>query len=495
MTNLLASSAVEVSLWWAIPFAVLLAAIAFMPFIHGRWWHHHYPKVAIALAIPPAIYYFAILRAPGHWVESMEEYISFIVLLGALFTVSGGILVTLNRRATPLQNTQLLVLGAVLANIFGTTGASMLLIRPFMRMNRENLKPYHIVFFIFIVSNVGGSLTPIGDPPLFLGYLSGVPFWWNLHTCGRIWVVSVGVLAAVFYVIDRIDAARTHRPFPQDAGPAVRILGLQNVLLIVGIIIAVFQRGLFEVIHAISADGIKGNVVGLVWNREVLMAAAALISRRYTSREIYERNEFSWAPIREVAILFVGIFSTMAPATQYLKAHAGELGIRTPGQFYYATGGLSAILDNAPTYKAFLDLKLGTIDPADVDRAEAVLKQMAAARTLEVPANETETVRRALQGLAAYHEQEVLGGRVTREQVEVGFLLRDPLGTLVLMAISLGAVFFGAMTYIGNGPNFMVKSIAESAGVETPGFVSYIVKYALPILLPVYVVIWLIFFY
>ncbi len=219
MLLLLAETTADISLAWSTPFALLLASIALMPFVAKHWWEKHYPKVAIGLALIPALYYFLILRAPGHWILAMEEYISFILLLTSLFIISGGIIIRVNRKATPLANCTMLAMGTVLANIFGTTGASMLLIRPFLHMNRGHLRPFHVIFFIFTVANCGGMLTPIGDPPLFLGYLNGIPFRWTIDHLWPIWLTANGLLLAIFFIIDTIAARNTVRTYPQRCWP------------------------------------------------------------------------------------------------------------------------------------------------------------------------------------------------------------------------------------------------------------------------------------
>lgn len=485
----------DIGLLWSIPFALLLGCIALMPFINRHWWEHHYPKVAIALAFIPLVYYGLIVRDPWPWLHEMQEYVSFILLLGALYIVSGGIVIQVGRKATPLANCILLLIGAVIANIFGTTGAAMLLIRPYLRMNRGHIKPYHIVFFIFIVANVGGAVTPIGDPPLFLGYLYGVPFWWVLEHCRWIWAFAVVALLVIFFIIDRLDHGKTERHHPGDPGPAVRITGIQNFLFVGLIIFAVFQEGLFDVIHQIHSEGWTASLAGkLIYNREVLMALAAVGSRYFTAALIYAHNEFNYGPIREVAILFVGIFSTMVPALQWLSVHANQMPLKTPGQYYFLSGSLSSVLDNAPTYLTFLQVKLSQIDRGQVRLARQELTEMAAQKTTEVRADLPKDVRDALRAIVRYHPRDVLKNSVSNSELEVGFLIGDPRLNLFLVAVSMGAVFFGACTYIGNGPNFMVKSIAESAGIATPGFVRYILVYTLPILIPLYIVVWLIFF-
>jgi Na+/H+ antiporter NhaD/arsenite permease-like protein len=435
--------------------------------------------------------------APAHrWVEGMSDYISFIVLLGALFVVSGGIVIKVQRKATPLMNCTLLLMGAVLANLLGTTGASMLLIRPYLRMNRKHLRPYHVVFFIFLVSNVGGSLTPVGDPPLFLGYLMGVPFWWVLDHMRWVWALVVGLLLVIFFVIDTLDHRKEERHNEHDGGAAVQIVGIHNILLDLAIVGAVFQQGMFDVIDQLR-HGARG--FGIAWqlvtSREVLMVAAAVLSRRITGRVVYEANEFSFGPIREVAILFVGIFATMVPATQYMQANASRIPLHTPGHFYFTSGVLSSVLDNAPTYKTLMETRLGEIEPAMILDARAWLTRMAASHSTNIPVEVPDgPVRQTLEAMARYHPDSVIAGKVSDEELQVGFLIGIPWWNWFVVAISAGSVFWGACTYIGNGPNFMVKSIADAAGVHTPGFAAYVLKYTLPILLPIYILVWAIFF-
>jgi Na+/H+ antiporter NhaD/arsenite permease-like protein len=499
----------DISLAWSLPFVLLLVAIALMPFIHKHWWEKNYPWVAVGLGLVVAIYYWFFAPSARHWVDEMKEYVSFIALLGSLYVISGGIAIRVNRRATASANTALLLIGALVANVFGTTGASMLLIRPYLRMNRGHLKPFHIVFFIFIVSNCGGSLTPIGDPPLFLGYLKGIPFWWTVEHLWPIWAVTVGALLAVFFVIDLWDHRRQERPHTDEAGPQVHILGIQNFIFICVVIFAVFQDGFFEALHMARGHGLTaGALAKVLFCREVLMIGAAVAAKRLTGRVVYQANDFTYGPIREVAILFLGIFSTMVPALQWLNHNASKVGVHTPGQFYFATGGLSSMLDNAPTYLTFLQTRLGELEepkkhPGDVDKAEvdlamSELQRMLEVRTTEIRPGLPSNVRLALLEYVADHGEQFRRNLPvtpeTREQVKLAFLTGVPMQNAFIVAISVGAVLFGAMTYIGNGPNFMVKSIAESAGARTPSFLGYLLRYALPILLPLYVLVWLLFF-
>lgn len=408
-----------------VPFVVQLLAIALMPFLAHHWWERHYPKVSVLLAGIMVVYYVALLGRGGRLLEPLHEYISFIVLLAALFIVSGGIHIRVSGEATPPRNVLFLLTGSVLASVIGTTGAAMLLVRPWIRMNNYRITGFHTAFFIFLIANVGGGLTPIGDPPLFLGFLKGVPFWWTLEHLWKPWIVTVGVLIAIFYLIDRENFLRAPRVVREEETnrESWSFEGMGNLLALAVILSAVFCASPL---------------------REILMAVAALLSWYLTPRLIHEKNDFSFAPIKEVAWLFIGIFGTMVPALDYLEHYAPELassfGMGT-FHFYYFTGILSAVLDNAPTYLAFLSVELG-----------------------------------------------LKGGGGSPEDV-LRIATQDPAH---LIAISMGAVFFGAMTYIGNGPNFMVKSVAMQFRANPPSFFGYIFRYALPILLPVLVLVgWL----
>jgi Na+/H+ antiporter NhaD/arsenite permease-like protein len=487
-----------ISILWATPFVLLLACIALMPFVARHWWEKNYRSVAFGLAALVGGYYVLYRHTPGPWLKEMREYVSFMVLLTALFVVSGGIAIRINRRATPLANATLLLIGAAIANLFGTTGAAMLLIRPYLRMNRRHIKPYHVVFFIFVVANVGGSLTPIGDPPLFLGYLKGVPFWWVLEHMKLPWLMAVCLLVAVFTVIDTLDHKRDVREHDDDGGPQVHVLGAHNFLFIALIIWGVFRPSVFEAAGEL-ADGkvTLYHLLNFLLSRELLMAGAAIASRRLTQPRVYTANDFTFGPVKEVAILFVGIFSTMVPALQWLEHNASRLHIQTPGQFYYASGALSSVLDNAPTYLTFLQTRVAEIDKADVDEVEAVLAKMKGQQflTFDPKTLRTEQQAGAVAAMIKYHDDDVRRGSIDRNELEVAFLLGLPAWNIFIVAISAGSVFWGACTYIGNGPNFMVKSIADAAGIKTPGFLEYIYKYTLPVLIPIYVAVWAVFFF
>jgi Na+/H+ antiporter NhaD/arsenite permease-like protein len=416
-------------LWSVVPFAGLLLSIALLPLLAPALWARHYAKVCLAFGVPVAAFF--LLRAPRELLHTVLEYASFLILLASLFTISGGILLRGTLRGSAGVNCAILAVGALLANLFGTTGASMLLVRPLLRANAHRHRVAHVVvFFIFVVANIGGSLTPIGDPPLFLGYLRGVPFFWTLRAMGLLWAVACALVIGVFYLVDRrafaLDAAadddpatvRTGTPGTAAAGGEARvplsIEGRINLALLMVVIGAVF--------------------LPTPW-REMAMVAAAVVSAWKTPARVREGNEFTWHPIEEVAILFAGIFATMIPALLILKARGAELGVVTPAHFFWATGALSSFLDNAPTYLTFFSLAQG------------------------------------------------VGGAQTVAGVSA------PL----LQAIGAGAVFMGANSYIGNAPNFMVKAIAEEAGVRMPSFFGYM-GWSCGILLPIFALLTLIFF-
>ena len=417
---------IDVQPYLVLPFALLLLCIAVLPLAAGHWWEHNKNKgiVATILALPIAVW--LIQHDPAHLGHTAHEYVSFIVLLGSLFTISGGLFLDGDLRATPKVNVAFLAIGAVLANFIGTTGASMVLIRPLLRTNSERKHVIHtVVFFIFVVSNCGGCLTPLGDPPLFMGYLRGVPFEWTLKLWPE-WLGVVGALLAVYFVWDSIQIKKeTPAALRLDLVryEPLRLQGGLNIAFLVGVVAAVaFLKDPFL--------------------RDGSMVACALASIFMTSKDVRLKNSFAWGPIIEVAVLFAGIFVTMVPALMYLEAHGGELGVDTPRKFFWATGVLSSFLDNAPTYLTFTSTACG----------------LESATHPGVSADNLRT------------------------------LLDTTNGPAFLRAISLGAVFMGANTYIGNGPHFMVKAIAESTGLKMPTFFGYML-YAVAILVPILVIV------
>jgi Na+/H+ antiporter NhaD/arsenite permease-like protein len=437
----------DVPLWLVAPFAVLLLSIAVMPFISERWWHSHFPDVSLALGAFVATYMVVAFVQPnpsgagriGSYsvLHTFFEYYSFVALVCGLYVVSGGISIHLRGGATPLKNTAILGVGAILANVVGTTGISMLLLRPFMRLNHGRLRPLHIVLFIMIVSNCGGCLTPVGDPPLYLGFLKGVPFFWTLTNLWQECLFVVGMLLAVYYVYDvsvsrSLAKAGATPAVSPEGSPKPFISGASSIICLILMVACVFIDPLLA-----KFANIKGYPIGATF--QLLIATFAHYS---ADRKILESNYFSFFPAKEVALLFLGIFMTMIPALLYLGQHGANWGVTSPTHYYFATGALSAVLDNAPTYLNFLQLSVGPVE------------------------------------LNATTVRDVVLGR--------------PGGPQILAAISMGAVFFGAMTYIGNGPNFMVRAIAQSAGVRMPSFFGYL-GYALLILLPILLLTWLLF--
>jgi Na+/H+ antiporter NhaD/arsenite permease-like protein len=470
---------VEINPWMMLPFGLLLVAIALAPLLFPDWWSKHYAKVAFGLGAIVLLYYLFGIHATGRVLNIGHDYISFIALVGSLFVVSGGIHINVKGEATPVVNVVFLLVGALLANVLGTTGASMLLIRPWIRMNKYRITAHHIVFFIFIVSNVGGCLTPIGDPPLFLGYLYGIPFWWVAEHCLPMWTAGMGMLLAMFYMVDRLNFNRAPRGVRarETAREEWRFEGLSNVLFLALILFAVFvKRPPFV--------------------REVLMIGAAVGSWFTTKKPVHEANQFNFHPIQEVVILFAGIFATMMPALDWLEHNAGELlgAHPSPGIFYWGTGLLSSALDNAPTYLSFLSASFGSFVNHEIVAQVQAHIASGAVDLSNVTGPYAEQIRQTLEALQKYHADHVLAKSVSKDEIEVCFLLGNATFNKYILAISIGAVFFGASTYIGNGPNFMVKSIAAHQKVNTPTFLEYIWKFTLPFLLPVLVIVWLVFF-
>jgi Na+/H+ antiporter NhaD/arsenite permease-like protein len=440
----------DLPLWTVLPFVALLLCVAILPLALPHWWEHNRNKAIVSggLAAVVAIYLVAVWNHHGvhEIVEKLKEYFSFIVLLLALYVISGGIYIKGSLSGTPLSNTAILAIGAVLASIIGTTGASVLLIRPLLRANKSRVEKAHVVvFFIFVVSNCGGLLTPLGDPPLFLGFLKGVPFLWTLERLWPQWLLVNLALLAIFNVYDQIVLDREERQRPGSQLEEVmkheplRIAGLFNFAFLAGVVAAIYCSGHFEWPFGVQ---------------EGIMLALAVASYFTTPAANHDGNKFTFGPIIEVAVLFIGIFITMAPALQILNAWGqdlrpdlGPFAMTHPWQFFWASGALSSFLDNAPTYLTFAATAAG-IEQIDVE----------VAKYLKIFLDSGGAKAAAL-----------------------------------LAAISCGSVFMGANTYIGNGPNFMVKAIAEENGVKMPSFFGYMVYSGL-ILLPLFLVVTLVFF-
>ena len=421
-------------LWSVAPFAAMLLCIAALPLLAGGWWEHHRNKGILSAALGVPVVAWVASLDPLLLGHTAHEYVAFIVLLGALFVISGGIVVRGTLAGTPGLNTVLLGLGALLASFVGTTGASMLLIRPLLRANSIRQRKQHvIVFFIFVVANAGGLLTPLGDPPLFLGFLRGVPFLWTLRLW-REWLFVNGVLLAVFYVADSTIFRREDIATPGDLDEIavehqvpVHVVGKRNFLYLAGVVAVLLASGSVRLPPGVQEAGML-LMVGLSWVT--------------TPKVMRVENGFTWGPIVEVAVVFAGIFATMIPALAILNARGGELGLSQPWQFFWASGLLSSFLDNAPTYLTFASAASGLLGTDAAD-----LRQ----------------------------------------------LLTHSRGAELLAAVSVGSVFMGANTYIGNGPNFMVKAIAEQGGVRMPSFFGY-VAYSAGILLPLFAALTWIFF-
>jgi Na+/H+ antiporter NhaD/arsenite permease-like protein len=446
----------ELPLWSAIPFVGILLSIAVFPLIAPHFWHHHFPKISAAWALIFAIPFLIVYKGQAVY-EILHiylvDYIPFIILLWGLFTISGGIYVKGTLKGTPILNTFLILIGTALASWVGTTGAAMIMIRPLLRANADRKHKVHlIIFFIFLVANIGGTLTPLGDPPLFLGFLHGVSFFWTLGLLPELIVVSI-ILLIMFYIWDTIlyrkeglSAQTSTEKTP------IKIEGAFNFIFLLGVVGGVLFSGIAQ-LGEVTILGVHMFIQSIC--RDVWIIIMGLLSLKFTAKAIREENEFSWFPIQEVAYLFAGIFMTIIPALAILKA--GEHGamaaliqaVETPKHFFWVTGTLSSFLDNAPTYLTFFNTALGKLGIT-----EPAIREAFAAGTISTSFPEFEKL---------------------------------------LIGISLGAVFMGANTYIGNAPNFMVKSIAEEAGIKMPSFFGYMFKYSIPILIPVFIIVVLIF--
>lgn len=441
----------DLSLAWGIPFACILLSVALFPIFAPTFWHHHFGKViaawTLAFLIP-----FTVVFGAGISIETvahamLEEYIPFILLLLALYTVSGGILIWGNLNGSPKLNTTILALGTFLASIMGTTGAAMLLIRPLLKANENRKHKVHVVvFFIFLVANIGGGLTPLGDPPLFLGFLKGVDFMWTVEHMLPPVLMNSAILLVLFFIVDSyLFSKKDERLAPAENAvrSPLKIMGRWNFLLLLAIIASVLMSGVWK--PGISID-ILGTPVGLQSIvRDILLLAITIVSLKITPKPIRAGNEFNWDPMLEVGKLFLGIFITIAPVIAILKAgeagHFKELiamvhndqGEPLNVMYFWMSGMLSAFLDNAPTYLVFFNMASGD----------------------------------------AVH-------------------LMGPMQT-TLLAVSMGSVFMGALTYIGNAPNFMVKAIAEQRKVKMPTFFGYML-WSFGILVPLYIIQTFVFF-
>ncbi len=440
----------DLSAVWVIPFACMLLSIAIMPLAMPHFWHHNFGKISVfwglAFLVPCAIVYGFSITLYEFLHTILLEYVSFLILLFALFTVAGGVRLTGSLVGRPIVNTAILAVGTILASWMGTTGAAMLLIRPLLRANEHRKHKVHsVVFFIFLVANIGGSLTPLGDPPLFLGFLKGVSFFWTTSALFLQMLVLSIALLAIYFVVDTMIYNKEGRPEPPASAQTGEKLGLDgkvNLILLVGVIGAVLMSGLVKLGEAVNIYGVPLEGQNLL--RDFLLLLLAGISWKLTTKECRDLNGFNWAPIEEVAKLFLGIFISMIPAIKILQA--GTEGALAPliqlvsqdGQpvnymYFWLTGMLSSFLDNAPTYLVFFN---------------------------------------------------TAGGDATTLMGDLA---------MTLTAISAGAVFMGANSYIGNAPNFMVRSIAEDMGVKMPSFFGYM-AWSFGILVPLFAVLTLLFY-
>ncbi len=437
-----------ISLAWGLPFAGILLSIALMPMIVPQFWHHHFGKVAAFWSAALLIPFIAVFGIPVALYEMVHalllDYVPFILLLFALFVVAGGIRITGNLVGTPGTNTAILAFGTAIASLLGTTGAAMLLIRPLLRANADRRRKVHVfVFFIFLVANIGGSLTPLGDPPLFLGFLQGVDFTWTLRAMLAPALLCAALLLGLFYIVDRWASHGDPMAVPRRAALRLRLEGSHNLLLLAGVIGAVLLSGLWRPDLALSVYHVPVPPQGVV--RDLLLAVIAWLSWQTTPQQLRIENAFTWEPIQEVALLFAGIFLTIVPVLAILKAGphgaladivalvGGADGQPHNAAYFWLTGLLSGFLDNAPTYLVFFN---------------------------------------------------VAGG-------DAATLMAEPLAK-TLLAISAGAVFFGALTYIGNAPNFMVKAICQENGIAMPSFFGYM-AWSFTILLPLFALVTLVF--
>ena len=430
----------QIEIWALIPFILMLLSIATMPLIAEKWWEKNSNKliVAILLSIPASAYLILNGMAENLTHQILWDYIPFITLLTTLFVVTGGIEILGDIQARPRNNTLILATGYILASLIGTTGAAMLLIHPLLRINQQRTHKTHtILFFIALVANCGGILTPLGDPPLFLLYLRGAHFGWFMGMFYQ-WVAVGFVLLLIYAFTDRYiyyqkeDTAAIMADFREKTD--ISFKGKFNIILLVGVVLSV----LYINSSYIPQMNDENAPLYIKFLREIVLIGITLLSLLTTRKSVRKDNNFTWEPIIEVSVVFIGIFITMTPALIFLSQNASRLGLTQPWQFFYASGTLSAFLDNSPTAVAFHTV----------------------AQSIPSPEN--------MPMVAGANE-------------------------LILKAIALGSVFFGAMTYIGNGPNFMVKAIAEQEGVKMPGFFGYMFKFSLIVLLPIYILVQLIF--
>ncbi|MCK9616270.1 MAG: sodium:proton antiporter [Lentimicrobiaceae bacterium] len=424
-----------------LPFFLILGIIATGPMLYHKWWDKNSNKLLISLLLGMPVMYFLIAQGNINQLEHviLFDYLPFIILLSTLYVITGGINIGGDIEATPATNSIFLGTGAILASVIGTTGASMLLVRPLIQTNSERqFKSHTLLFFIAIVANCGGLLTPIGDPPLFIMYLKGAPFTWFFQLFPE-WLFINSLLIVIYYMFD-FYFYRKESPVnikkDKSIFVPIKIKGSKNFIVLAAVIltIAIVNANTFPVFKRYEY---------LKFSREILLLLLMFFSLKYTPKKYFQDNGFSWEPVKEIAYIFLGIFITMTPCILYLESNATNLGIKSPAQFYFLTGLLSSFLDNTPTAVTFHSLALGMNEQS---------------------------------GIFLAYTDKIAG-----------------IPSSLLKAISLAAVLFGSMTYIGNGPNFMIKSIAEASQIRMPGFFSYIFRFSLVILLPVFILVWLIF--
>jgi len=442
-------------IWSAIPFIGILLSIALFPLFAGHFWEKHFPKISLFWSLLFAIpFLFAYGHGALHEILHIYlfDYIPFIILLWGLFTIAGGILIKGSLRGTPAVNIILLLIGTLLASWIGTTGSAMVMIRPLIRANaNRKYKVQTMVFFIFLVANIGGSLTPLGDPPLFLGFLHGVSFFWTFHLLPET-AFTAGFLLLLYFIIDSYYYKKEGPLADEGEKQPIRIEGAFNLIFLLGVIVGVLFSGMVD-LGKFTVYGLEIHFQNEV--RDAWIILMGLLSLHFTSKEIRKGNDFNWFPILEVAYLFAGIFMTIIPALAILKA--GEHGalaslvqaVKTPANYFWVTGGLSSFLDNAPTYLTFFNSALGGL------------------------------------GLSEAHVRAAFAAGDAAKEI--------PEFVKLLVPISIGAVFMGANTYIGNAPNFMVKSICEESNIQMPSFFGYIFKWSLPILIPTFLIVMFLF--
>jgi Na+/H+ antiporter NhaD and related arsenite permeases len=429
-----------IPLWTSIPFVLMLLLVSVGPYVIPKFWENNINKLLISLAVglPVCVWLFAYHYQHKLIEQLLNEYLSFIIMLGSLFSVTGGIHIKANFQGNPTSNTLILGLGALFASIMGTTGASMLLVRILLDINKNRkYKTHTFLFFIAIVANAGGILTPLGDPPLFLLYLNGVRFSWFLELWKE-WFFVVSILLAIYHAVDTYYSKKeVYYNSGMKVKSKIKIEGAHNFIILAAIVATIAFVNPYYIPAIKTHPMLQSMRGGLL----LLLAVISIISTRRKTR--YEDNQFSWNPILEVAAIFLGIFITMTPTLIWLDGNASHLGINTIGEFYFSIGGLSSFLDNAPTALAFYNVAIGLVESGNLQTA--------------------------------------------------GCALQAGVPVMYMKAICLGSVMFGSMTYIGNGPNFMVKAIAEENKINMPGFFGYIYKFSLIVMLPMLILLKLLF--